>query len=404
MSAGGAQHTVVGWFRSDPLRTDVLIAATTIALAVLLAAASPQPFDAGWSEVAAGIGAFCVLLLRRRWPLPLLAFAVAAAAFHVVVLGQPSPMIFASLVLLTTACIRLERVQSIVLGVAVGCALYGMTLSYEEFGAGDERSVVAFVWAAAAVGIADATRSWRRYRDSSEQAVRSAVLAAEARTREEVTEERLAIARELHDLLAHNLSVMNVQTGAAMHLLRADPDAAEEALTAARRAGKSVLEELTQLLGVLRHDDDAPLASVPTVENIPTLIETMRSAGLDVTWTVSGQPRPLAPAMSLSMYRIVQEALTNSSKHGTGRVQVELEWSDAAVTISVWNPVGAGRPAAPAEGGHGLIGMRERAESNGGSLRAGVDGDVFRIDAVMPLTAPLVDSPSTVSADGGPAQ
>ncbi|NQY57888.1 MAG: hypothetical protein HRT86_15650 [Ilumatobacteraceae bacterium] len=400
MTDGGVQHTVVGWFRADPRRTDVLIAATTIALAVLLAAASPQPFDAGWPDVAACIGAFVVLLLRRRWPLPLLAIAVVASAIHAVVWNQPSLMVFAALVLLTTACIRLERVQAIVLGVAVGCALYGITLCYEEFAAGDERSVIAFVWAAAAVGIADATRSWRRYRDSSEQAVRSAVLAAEARTREEVTEERLAIARELHDLLAHNLSVMNVQTGAAMHLLRADPDAAEEALVAARGAGKSVLEELTQLLGVLRHDDDAPLASVPTVENIPTLVDTMRSAGLDVIWTVSGRPRPLAPALSLSTYRIVQEALTNAAKHGTGRAQVDLEWSDAAVIISVTNPVGAGAPARAA-GGHGLIGMRERAETNGGSLRVDGDGEVFRIDAVLPLVSQVASPPSSVTVDGG---
>ncbi|MEM9517632.1 MAG: histidine kinase, partial [Actinomycetota bacterium] len=389
-----------GWFGADPRRTDVLIAATTCALAVRLAAAPPHPFDPGWPEVAAGIGAFVVLLLRRRWPLPLLAIAVVASAIHVVVWNQPSLMVFAALVLLTTACIRLERVQAIVLGVAVGCALYGIALSYEEFAAGDERSVIAFVWAAAAVGIADATRSWRRYRDSSEQAVRSAVLAAEARTREEVTEERLAIARELHDLLAHNLSVMNVQTGAAMHLLRADPDAAEEALVAARGAGKSVLEELTQLLGVLRHDGDAPLASVPTVENIPTLVDTMRSAGLDVIWTVSGQPRPLAPALSLSTYRIVQEALTNAAKHGTGRAQVDLEWSDAAVIISVTNPVGAGAPART-DGGHGLIGMRERAETNGGSLRVDGDGDVFRIDAVLPLVSQVASPPSSVTVDGG---
>ena len=104
--------------------------------------------------------------------------------------------------------------------------------------------------------------------------------------------------------------------------------------------------------------------------------------------------------MSLSTYRIVQEALTNAAKHGTGRAQVDLEWSDAAVIISVTNPVGAGAPARAA-GGHGLIGMRERAETNGGSLRVDGDGEVFRIDAVLPLVSQVASPPSSVTVDGG---
>ncbi len=383
MSDGGEQRSLVEWFRADPRRTDVLIAVVTVALAIALGEASSQPFDAGWPEVVAGIGAFVVVLFRRSWPLPLLGFSVFAAGFHVVVWEQPSPMIFATVVLLTTACIQLERRHAIVLGVAVGFALYGMALSNAaDLGIGDERALIAFVWAAAAVGIADATRSWRRYRDSSEQAVRSAVLAAEARTRQEVSEERLAIARELHDLLAHNLSVMNVQTGAALHLLHTDPDAAEAALTEARTAGKSVLDELSELLGVLRHDEGAPLQSVPTVERIPALIDTMRSAGLDVSWTVSGQPVQLAPAVSLAAYRIVQEALTNAAKHGEGRANATVEWTDATVAVEISNPVAGGVDSSG--GGHGLIGMRERAESNGGSLDVTTDGNVFKVLATLP--------------------
>ncbi|MEO1055673.1 MAG: histidine kinase [Actinomycetota bacterium] len=385
MSDGGERPSVVEWFRADPRRTDVLIAVVTVALAAILGAASPQPFDAGWPEVVAGIGAFVVLVFRRSWPLPLLAFAVVSAAIHVVVWEQPSPMIFAAVVLLTTACIRLERGPAIVLGVAVGFALYGIALSNtDDLGVGDERALIAFVWAAAAVGIADATRSWRRYRDSSEQAVRSAVLAAEARTRQEVSEERLAIARELHDLLAHNLSVMNVQTGAALHLLHTDPDAAEAALSEARTAGKSVLDELSELLGVLRQDEGAPLQSVPTVERIPALIDTMRTAGLEVSWTASGQPVQLAPAVSLAVYRIVQEALTNAAKHGAGRANAAVEWSDTTVTVEISNPVANEVGVDSPSGGHGVIGMRERAESNGGSLDVTTDGHVFRVIAVLP--------------------
>jgi signal transduction histidine kinase len=198
----------------------------------------------------------------------------------------------------------------------------------------------------------------------------------------------LAIARELHDLLAHNLSVMNVQTGAALHLLRADPDQAEASLTAARNAGRTVLDELRDLLAVLRHDggEGEPTSSLPTVDELPDLVETLRAAGLAVTWGQDGAPRELAPAVSLAAYRIVQEALTNAAKHGDGAVQLDTRWDDTGLTIRVSNNrVGAGTGESDGESGrHGLIGMRERATTNGGRVRAEAEGDRFVVEAWLP--------------------
>ncbi len=377
--------SVLTWLRADPRRVDVLLALVTVGLSALLIGNAPQDFDTGWPEVAAGVGAFLFVLARRTQPLLLLIVGLAWGGIHVVVLERPTPIFFAILVLLVTTCIRLTRGQAILLGSVVAGLLYTFGLLANDAEFADSRSVIGIVWAAGAVGIADAVRSWRDYRASADAQVRSAVLAAEAETRQQVSEERLAIARELHDLLAHNLSVMNVQTGAALHLLRSDPDQAEQSLTAARDAGRSVLDELRELLAVLRHhDEDAPTASLPTVDQLDSLVETMRGAGLDVTWSRSGAPRPLAPAVSLAAYRITQEALTNAAKHGTGTADLATNWDPVGLTISVVNPAGA-RGGTGA--GHGLIGMRERATTNGGRLSAESTDDRFAVTAWLPAAA-----------------
>ncbi len=391
--------SAMAWLRADPRRLDVAIAVVVVGLGALLLQTGPEDFETGWPEVAAGFGAFVLVALRRWRPFVLLAIALVWGAVHVAIYERPTPIFFAVLVLLITVGIRLERRQAIGLGIVVAVPLYVSGLVVNEATAGDARAVIGIVWTFLAVGIADAIRSWRQYKDSADAQVRAAVLAAEAQTRQQVSEERLTIARELHDLLAHNLSVMNVQTGAALHLLRNDPDQAEASLTAARDAGKNVLEELRDLLSVLRHDegDEAPTSSLPTVEQLPDLVETMRSAGLDVRWSQTGAPRPLAPAVSLAAFRIAQEALTNAAKHGPGSADVTTEWRADRLTIRVTNPVGAVRGDG---GGHGLIGMRERAVADGGQLSAMEVGERFVVDAWLPATVEGTQSGAVPSRDG----
>lgn len=376
---------------ADPRRRDLTVAATTVVLAVVIIAASGEVVDVGVPDVAAGMGAFVLVALRRRAPLPLLAVAVAWSAAHAVIWNRPSVMVFATLVLLATACVRLERGPAIALGVVVGLVLYaGAIVVNDEAGLTDGRTLIALAWAGVAVGVADAVRSWRRYREAAEGQVRAAVMASEARTRRQVTEERLAIARELHDLLAHNLSVMNVQTGAALHLLRTDPDSAEESLTAARAAGRSVLDELRELLAVLRdHEssDGEARTSLPMIADLPALVDTMRAAGLTVTWNEAGEARPLAPAVSLAVYRIVQEALTNAAKHGAGTATLTTEWGDETLAVTVTNAaLPDGRAPDAPSGGHGLIGMRERAVAHGGALESGPTPSGFAVRARLPIT------------------
>lgn len=373
----------MAWLRADLRRFDLAVAVAVTILGSLLLLGRPDDFNTGWPEWAAGVGAFALLLFRRSAPLTLLGVAVGWTAVHVMALERPTSMIFAVLVLLATACVRLDRRPAIGLGVVIGTSLYAMGIAINDAEFGDDRAVIAIVWSALAVGIADATRSWRRYRQSADAQVRSAVLASEAQARQQVSEERLTIARELHDLLAHNLSVMNVQTGAALHLLRADPDQAERSLTEARDAGRNVLDELSELLTVLRHDDgdDAPTAALPSFDQLDALVDTMRSAGLEVTWSRSGAPRSLAPAVSLAAYRIAQEALTNAAKHGSGSAEMTTRWDDSGLTIRVANDAG---PDGGQSGGHGLTGMKERTTANGGRLTAERDENHFVVEAWLP--------------------
>ncbi|MEM1334774.1 MAG: histidine kinase [Actinomycetota bacterium] len=389
------------WLQEDRRRFDVVVALATVAGGALIVLGAPERDDLGWPDVATGVVTFVLVLVRRRWPISLTVIALVATIAYVAALDRPSPTIVALLVLVATAAVRLERWQSIAFGLAIGGTLYGLSVLGNDADFAEARAVIGIAWTAMAIGIGDATRSYRRYRESVGERLRSTVVAAEARTRQQVSEERLAIARELHDLLAHNLSVMNVQTGAALHLLRADPDQAEVSLIAARDAGRGVLDELRELLTVLRQDDDTETSSLPAIDELPDLLDTMRSAGLAVEWHRIGRVRPVAPAVSLAAFRICQEALTNAAKHGAGAAELTTEWDLDTLMIRVTNDIGARLArsddidALAGSGGHGLIGMRERATTNGGTLSIGDDDPHrFVVEARLPTAVARRDDPA----------
>jgi signal transduction histidine kinase len=207
----------------------------------------------------------------------------------------------------------------------------------------------------------------------------------EART--QADQERLRIARELHDVLAHSISVINVQAGVAVHLLDKQPDQARTALVAISQASKEAMQELRATLGVLRQVDDVePRAPAPGLAGLGDLLETGRAAGLDVSLETTGEPRPLPPATDLAAYRIVQESLTNVTRHaGASRVSVTIRHAPRDVEITVEDD-GAGLvPGTTLRLGNGLTGMRERAAAAGGELEAGPrPGGGFRVWARLP--------------------
>jgi len=384
----GQDPPPIAWFRGHPRRIDLAVATGTVTVAWVLIAVAPEELDLDWQQLVTGILAFGLVLFRRRHTSQVLAASLALTAVTAALWAQPNPLVFGSLVLLFTFCVEHSRRVSVVVGVLAGAVLYTAGLVGTEATVGDERVLITVPWTLAAVGIADATRSRRALVASTEERIRAAIDSAEEAARRQRAEERLTIARELHDVLAHHLSVMNVQTAVAAHLLLTDPDRAAEALTEARGAGRSVLDELRDLLNLLRADDEGeapamPTTSLPTWDDLPELVDSMRRSGLDVHWTQAG-PRPaLGAAASLASYRIVQEALTNAAKHGEGSADLRTAVEGDCLMVSITNPIA--QPSSDAAG-LGLIGMSERAVTAGGTLDAGATPAGFRVSASLPLT------------------
>jgi signal transduction histidine kinase len=216
----------------------------------------------------------------------------------------------------------------------------------------------------------------------------------DAQAKVAVAAERARIARELHDVVAHNVSVMIVQADGASYVMDSSPDQAKEALGTIAATGRQALAEMRRLLGLLRSEESTgEYVPQPGVEQLPDLLEQVRSAGLPVEFSVEGDPRPLPRGVELTAYRIVQEALTNARKHGgpaaSATVRIRFQDSDLAMVIED-DGRGASAELVHAGGedgfGHGLIGMRERVGMVGGSLDAGPRaGGGFRIEAVLPL-------------------
>jgi signal transduction histidine kinase len=198
-------------------------------------------------------------------------------------------------------------------------------------------------------------------------------------------QERARIARDLHDSAGHAISVIAVRAGAARLRHSQDPDRSLPALEAIETLARQTVEELDQLVGTLREGGSARgvVEAPPGLASLDTLIAHHQAAGLEVTVDTAGAPRPLGAAADQAAYRILQEALTNAARHGAGRARIELGFGDAAVELSVTNPVPAsGAPRSG--GGHGLIGMRERATLLGGDLDAERSNGAFRLRARIP--------------------
>jgi signal transduction histidine kinase len=222
------------------------------------------------------------------------------------------------------------------------------------------------------------------------QLIEQEVVAGEERARRTLLEERNRIARELHDVVAHHMSVVSIQAQVARHLVENPSDELKENLAGIRENAVEALTELRRVLGVLRSEDPLPdgarYAPQPTLDRLDELVGNVRGAGLAVTVETTGEPRPLPPGVELSAFRIVQEALSNVLRHApSARARVEIGYRPDGLTLRVANTA-PDRPAPPARGpGHGLLGMRERVAMLGGELAAGpVPGSGYEVTAVLP--------------------
>jgi len=245
-----------------------------------------------------------------------------------------------------------------------------------------------YVWLLAAWGVGRTVRSWRQKSAALELANRELAEQRELQAQAAVTIERGRIARELHDVVAHNVSMMVVQAGAAQRVLEGPQPDVRNALEAIAHTGRQTVDEMRTLLGVLRETNDpTALKPQPGLAELERLVDGIRSAGLPVTLRVEGDPQGLPQALDVSAFRIVQEALTNTLKHaGPARADVVVRYEPGAVTLEVRDS-GAGKANGHGTG-HGLVGMRERVAMFGGELDAAAQhGGGFVVRARLPVDA-----------------
>jgi signal transduction histidine kinase len=336
--------------------------------------------------------ALCILplVLRRRFPATVLVTVTVFTALYQVLRFPPSMVIAGVLVALYTAATLIGRRRLALIAVPCGLLLllttlppWGNTMFWAEL----VRTVALL---AVAVAIGDATRNQRAYVEEVERRAAEAERTREEEARRRVDEERLRIARELHDVTAHSLSIVAVQSGVALHVLDSDPAAARTALTAIRETSRDSLQELRGMLGVLRASGeaagDAPLAPTPGLARLGDLVRPLRDAGLKVE--VSGPPEgPQLPAIvDASAYRIVQEALTNVLRHaGSASVRVEVARDLDTLRLEISDD-GSGAAAGEHAEGHGIAGMRERAVALGGTFTVGPrPGGGWCVSATLPI-------------------
>lgn len=365
----------------------------------------------GW--LALGIGC-AALYFRRRWPIGVAVVTLLACAAYYPFSSYDGPLMIAFVVALYTAAADGRFAAAAALGVvAMLLVVYGEAVQEPGHRKVDDMSIMMLAgWLLSLLVLARAQRTRAAYVQEVRQRALAAEREQEARAQQSASEERLRIARELHDVLGHSISLINVQSSAALHRLSkkrgstADdaetaaharvPNAetaalagalatAEEALEAVKSTSKDALGELRTTLGMLRRpDESAPTAPTAGLERLPELLARARSAGLDVRLETAGTPRQLPPALDLAAYRIVQESLTNVTRHARAcSALVTLTYTDEDLQVRI-DDDGQGSPDERAHGS-GIRGMSERAKAFGGELTARNTQDGFRVSARLPL-------------------
>ena len=414
----GLRHPYL-WGRDHPMVVDAAIAAAICVLGIVTELA-PRP-DSSYREpntfsVLMAVASTLPLAFRRRFPLAVYSVSFAVTVVHSEMRFPGGGPAVASLLAIYTvaAHARTRRLALATLGVSYLGIAYALVPPGGQESVGEVVVVCVFLTVAWMLG--DNMRIRRAYVTAVEERAERLERERDAESRRAVLEERTRIARELHDVVAHGMSVMVVQAGAARRTLeRNDTVRAAEALGTIETTGRDALEEMRRLVGVLRapvpgvpgdavdgegnanvhvngdSDGDGPGAAIrlpqPGIGDLDDLVRHCCEAGLDVTLRVQGQPRPLPSGLELVVYRIAQEALTNTIQHaGPATAFVYLEYGRESLRLTVTDD-GRGASTSPRdEPGHGLAGMRERVQLYGGDIVVGPrPGGGFRISATLPV-------------------
>ena len=328
------------------------------------------------------------LLARDRWPMSVLAIVATGAVVTGSAVEAPwvqvAAVVVASATVGASATDRTTSLLAVVM-IAVSMAL-GLLVQDADPG---EAIVLPFVFMLPPWLVGDLLRTRRVEAARRAEEVERTLREREERLRAAVAEERRHVARELHDIVAHAVSVMVIQAGAARQVVRRSPDRAEESLLAIETTGREAMTELRRFLGALDEGDDAVggLAPQPGIDALDALLARVREAGLPASLEVDGEPRPVPASLDVTVYRIVQEALTNALRYARqAATQVRLSWEPEQLRVEVLDDGPGTATAASEGGGRGLAGMRDRAALVGGRLEAGPRlGGGYAVRAWLPL-------------------
>ena len=363
----------------------LLVPVAAVQVVGTLGAMRDQP-EAVWNPLTVVLlllGPAC-LLFRRSHPLPTLVAVLVVTVAYFALRFPLGPVFVSVVVALFNAVLLGPRLAAWLVGWGgIAAVLVVLNLTRSDFHPSLPQAGATAAWLTTIMVVAEVAKA-RRER---------MLLARETQqeqSRRQVSEERLRIAREVHDVLAHHVSLINVQSGVALHVLDQQPEQAREALTAIKQSSKEVLVELRNILGVLRDVDRAdgpPREPVASLDQLDGLLERMRGAGLAVRLEVEGERRAVPTGVDTAALRIVQESLTNTYRHaGPSEATVRLSYRPDELGVSVEDDGrGAGGSMFDAGGGHGLVGMRQRAEALNGTFDAGPrPGGGFRVTATLP--------------------
>ncbi|MEV6169751.1 sensor histidine kinase [Streptomyces sp. NPDC051954] len=401
------------WLKSHPLALDGALAATVFVCMVAGSFVDPHGVDphvndgVSWgvrtpdarSLVLMTLGA-AALVFRRRVPMTVLALTGALSVVESLTGDPRAPVAMSAVIALYTVAASTDRHTTWRVGLLTMTVLTGAAMLAGPLPWYAQENLAIFAWTGIGATAGDAVRSRRAVVHAIRERAEKAERTREEEARRRVAEERLRIARDLHDVVAHHIALVNVQAGVAAHVMDKRPDQAKEALAHVREASRSALNELRATVGLLRQSDDpeAPTEPAPGLVRLDELVGTFRSAGLHVEVARTDQGISLPAAVDLAAYRVIQEALTNVQKHAgiEAKAEVSVVRVGPNVEITVLDN-GAGQDDTPeAGGGHGLIGMRERVTALRGTLTTGPRyGGGFRVHAILPVktrTSPAKDS------------
>jgi signal transduction histidine kinase len=383
---------LAGGLARQPLAVDAVAALSCVLVTgpvMMLLAERGAMADMRWAGALLALG--CLLLLgARRWPVSIVWATAAISATVLALLPEappPSAPVVAALFLLAARTNRRTVIRaSAAVGIALTVEAFAMRPGLSALGA----NLAVAAWTQLPSALGDAFRSRRGLLVSYKERAERAEAMSEQEALRRVAAERLRIARELHDVVAHHLTLVNAQAGVAHHLVRQDAERAYEALGQIRDTSRAALDELRATVGLLRQADepDQPRTPTPGLRDLPALLDSFRHAGLPVDVHRTGLYDAVPPLTDLTAYRVIQEALTNAGKHvGGAHAQLTIAVRDNRLEVIVADDGGHGRIARAGTGtGLGLISLGERVRAADGTLQAGPSPEGgFRVQAVLPL-------------------